>query len=206
MHHFANNDGNRCTWNVRYNGKGTRLLCRENRQIVINDIPIGYSKTQTRDTAGDDGASSVGFNKVRLTTLAAQQAADDVLFFDGPPRTSANCFAGKDDELVAASATDGKIYMWSVPDGRGERTIDQPLLVLDGSRYTRCVRYSPQNCALASCGPYSTVIKLWTPLNLTRQQQSTDDDGRAAAAAAIIANYRASPISDSSSSSTDDDA
>jgi len=160
LHFFPNIDSIKCTWNVRYNEKGTRLLCRENRQLAIYDIPSGSN-------------CSVG-NKVRLTTPTAQN--DKNLLFDSGPhtRTSANCFVGsRDDEMVAASASDGKVYIWSVPDGRGERTIDQPLLTFDGSRYTTCLRFSPQNCALVSCGSYSTLIKVWTPVRLTNQ---TDDD------------------------------
>jgi hypothetical protein len=200
LYHFPNNDGNKCTWSARYNSQGTRLLCRENRQIVIHDIPFARPAISSSDADG-------GNNKVRLTTPAAQEAAAEDIPFDGPPRTSANCFAGKDDELVAVSASDGKLYIWSVLDGRGERTNDQPLLVIPHeNRYTRCVRYSPQNCLLASCGPYSTVIEMWTPFNLTRQ---TEAEARAAPAAFIPGNYRTSrfsPVdSSSSSSSTDED-
>ena len=127
MHHFPNNNDNQCTWNVRYNSKWTRLLCRENRQIVINDIPIGDARSASKSSAvvkpvdGEVAASATG--RVRLTTRAAQ-VANGHFYFDGPPRTSANRFAGNDDELVAATGTGGKVYIWSVPNGCGERTIN----------------------------------------------------------------------------------
>ena len=144
-------------------GKNAYLLCRENRQLAIC----------TRFQVDRIGLSGFG-NKVRLTTSTAQN--DKYLLFDNLPhsRTSTNCFVGsRDDEIVAASSSDDKVYIRSVPDGRGERTINQPLLTFDGSRYTTCLRFSPQNCALVSCGSYSTLIKVWTPVRLTNQ---TDDD------------------------------
>lgn len=58
LHHFPNTDRLKCTWSVRYNGKGTRLLCRENRHHAIYDIPSGSN-------------CSTGINKIRLTTPTA---------------------------------------------------------------------------------------------------------------------------------------
>jgi len=43
---------------------------------------------------------------------------------------SNNCFAGDDDELVAASSSDHRLFIWSVAEGRGDRITDQAFLNL----------------------------------------------------------------------------
>ena len=144
--HFPSDGGVYC---ARYNGKGTRLLCNDAvKQFIIYDLPASVDKSS--DITG----------KVRLTF----QNGDQV------PRHGRNscCFAGKDDELVAAAAmkNDG-LCVWSVPDGYGERVINEPLLLLRGnSMMTMGVRYSPQNCLLATCGMGKDSIKFWSPFKL----------------------------------------
>ena len=72
------------------------------------------------------------------------------------------CFAGDDDELVIASSpSNPKLYVWSVPVGQGNRTIDQPMLSLSGHQRHRAVRYSKAVSTLAS-GDEGGSIKLWT--------------------------------------------
>jgi len=72
------------------------------------------------------------------------------------------CFAGDDDELVIASSpSNPKLYVWSVPVGQGDRTIDQPMLSLSGNQRHRAVRYSKAVSTLASSDE-GGLIKLWT--------------------------------------------
>jgi len=75
------------------------------------------------------------------------------------------CFAGDDDELVVSQSTNLSLFIWSVPDGQGDRTIDQPLLFLPGHQYAvKDLRYSKITSTLAS-GDHGGVIKLWSPSN-----------------------------------------
>ena len=77
---------------------------------------------------------------------------------------SINCFAGDDDELVVAPSSDNNLFIWSVPEGRGDdRTIDQSLLSLTGHQHRICnMRYCKSTSTLAS-GDFGGVVKLWTP-------------------------------------------
>ena len=73
------------------------------------------------------------------------------------------CFAGKDDEQVAAASMDNSLHVWSLPDSQGrDITVDQSLIALRGHTarvYT--VRYDHNNDILASAGADQT-IKLWS--------------------------------------------
>jgi len=79
------------------------------------------------------------------------------------------CFAGGDDELVAApSSNNHNLFIWSVPEGRGDRTVDQSLLSLTGHQHAVInVRYSKVTSTLAS-GDDGGIIKLWTPSSTNR--------------------------------------
>ena len=130
-------------------------MCSEENWIVIHDIPI-------------DGQQPSNAGKLGLKV--ATESGSNFPYYVLPKKIPV-CFAGKDDELVAAGVPDGKIYIWSVPDSRGERTIiDQPLFFIEGhGKNTVSLQFSPQNCALASCGLDDEVhesFKVWTPFNL----------------------------------------
>ena len=166
MHHFQSE---KRTSSVKYNGKGTRLLCCEENWSIY-DIPI-------------DGQQPNEAGKLTLKTSTAISNGNYLMSRNGC------CFAGKDDELVAAGGSNGKIYIWSVPDSRGERTIiDQPLFVIEGhGKNIVSLQFSPQNCALASCrldGDVQESFKVWTPFNLPQPvcddyaevESSTEDD------------------------------
>ena len=76
------------------------------------------------------------------------------------------CFAGDEDELVVApSAVDHSLHIWSVCDGpNGNRRIDQSLLSLIGHKHAlNTVRFCKATSSLVSCG-VENVIKLWTPI------------------------------------------
>ena len=134
------------------------MCCEENWSIY--DIPI-------------DGQQPNEAGKLTLKTSTAISNGNYLMSRNGC------CFAGKDDELVAAGGSNGKIYIWSVPDDRGERTIDRPLVVLNPGYKNRIssLRFSPQNCALASCGmDQNDLIKLWTAMKLPRSAESSSDE------------------------------
>ena len=102
------------THSVEYNSEGTRLLCCERiNQLGIYDL-----------LPSSNGTGKI----VRLTSRGYSY-----------PLTPANfCyFAGRDDELVAATSNDDSVYIWSVPDGKEEeQTIDEPLMILSGLNTT----------------------------------------------------------------------
>ena len=106
---------------TRFNGKGTRLLCGSEYQlkpcaITIFDLP-------------EKKLSSADVGQVRLTSKDWHNPQFPV--YDRPTaRIQDCCFAGKDDELVVAATGDENVYIWSVPDGKGKRVIDQELLDL----------------------------------------------------------------------------
>jgi len=151
LHHFPSAG---TVKSVKYNGKGTRLLCSEDNWVVIHDIPI-------------DGQQPSDAGKLKLKV--ATESGSNFTYHVEPKKIPV-CFAGKDDELVAAGVPDGKIYIWFVPDGRGQRAIYKPLFVIEGhGKRIQSLQFSPQNCALASCAIDDGVhysFKVWTPFNL----------------------------------------
>lgn len=79
---------------------------------------------------------------------------------------SVACFAGDNDELVAVGSEDKNIYIWLIPEDKGIRFIDSPLMSLRGHEEDILfVRYIVLNSTLASCG-LETEIKLWSPFSL----------------------------------------
>ncbi len=127
---------------ARFDGKGNRLLCEPNV-----GLPVVYNvRTDQQQPAANEVT-----DKVQLTAPGYSVAG-----------RYTNCFAGVDDELVVANSSDHRLFIWSVPEGRGDRTIDQSLLSLTGhQRAVKAVRYCKATSTLAS-GDYAGVIKLWT--------------------------------------------
>ena len=124
------------SYSARFDGNGSRLLCRLHEANVVYNVPA--SATDLTD-------------KVQL------KAPGYCVY------SNHGCFAGDDDELVVSQSTNLSLFIWSVPDGQGDRTIDQPLLLLPGHQYAvRDLRYSKITSTLAS-GDHGEVIKLWSP-------------------------------------------
>ena len=135
--------------NATFNAKGTRLLCREknqdSRKIVIHKVMPSEQHQELLDE-GVVELKSPGYTVPRVGL-------------------SACCFAGDEDELVVApSAVDHNLHIWSVCDGpNGNRSLDQSLLSLSGHQQSlNNVRYSKAISSLASCDA-DNVIKLWSP-------------------------------------------
>lgn len=144
---------------VQYNGKGTRLLSDEaHNKCIIIDLP----STTEQSTANEMG-------KIQLTNpYKTGYFITNLMDWRKPC-----CFAGQDDELVAAVMVNGAVCVWSVPDGRGSRVIDQPLFVTGSNRKINAtIRYSRQNCLLATCGFGNDVIKFWSPFKLPGNSSS----------------------------------
>ena len=137
---------------VRFNGKGTRLLCLERRHPpIIYDVP--FKEEQQKD--GRD-------SKLRL--LAPDFTNDCTL--------KSACFAGIDDELAVAGSDNHGVYIWSV-----NRSVEEPLLVLKGHRsIVNNVRYNGNVCTLASSG-VEKMIKLWAPVHLPHSTGGLDESG-----------------------------
>ena len=136
------------TYSARFNGEGSRLLCSPYSNLpVIYNVPT--EQQQQQKPAPADSVTGM----VELTAPGYSVAKSE---------HSSNCFAGDDDELVVASSSDHRLFIWSVPDGRGDRTIDQSLLSLTGHQHEiHAVRYCKSTSTLAS-GDNAGVIKLWT--------------------------------------------
>ena len=108
LHTFANPT---TTTSARFDGNGTRLLCRDKYRP-----PIVYNVPKT-----DEQVNSTG-----LVQLTAQG------YSPSPCGIHSCCFAGDDDEFVVASLTGHGLHIWSVPDSSGNRLIDQSLHSLRG--------------------------------------------------------------------------
>ena len=127
------------TYSARFDGKGNRLICVSKEEQVVYNVP----------------ANEVT-DKVQLNAPGYSVSKD-------------GCFAGDDDELVVAPSFDHRLFIWSVPEGQGDRTIDQPLLSLPGhhGHEINQVRYCKATSSLVS-GVVGGVIKLWTPSTISR--------------------------------------
>ena len=128
------------TWSARFNGSGTRLLCSESDQLVVYDFPSWQQPFKTGKTL-----------------LKASDYSTDNLSIE------VSCFAGIDDELVISGSDDNNMYIWSLPDPKGQDCqVNQPLCVLSGHEdVISCVRCSRDNSTIISCDN-AGVIKLWT--------------------------------------------
>jgi len=131
-----------------FDSRGTRLLFREvkSHQYVIYEVP-----------SDDQRQNPVQVEKTELTSPGYYVPRDGL---------NTCCFAGDEDELVVApSAVDHSLHIWSVCDGpNGNRRIDQSLLSLIGHKHAlNTVRFCKVTSSLVSCG-VENVIKLWTPI------------------------------------------
>ena len=137
--------------NARFNAKGNRLLCLENRES-----PVIYDLSNS--------------NKIQLEAKGYRNF--------GTPKSA--CFAGKDDELAVAGSNDHNVFIWSVPDSPDSEIVSEPLLTLQGHRsIVNHVRYNSDYCVLASCGP-EKMIKLWSPFALPNSIGGLDEESTAA--------------------------
>lgn len=110
-----------------------------------------------------DGKKQRFFSRDQVKLTAQDYTCNSRSIF----KSASCCFAGRDDELVAAASSNQKIYIWAIPDGRGKRSINRELLALSGHQISiQSVRYSPLNCALASVSLGANSVKFWTPFKL----------------------------------------
>ena len=130
------------------------MLCWLGRDIhVVFNVP-----TEQQQRPATDGVT----DKVQLTAPG----------YSTENGNSNCCFAGDDDELVVASSSDRNMYIWSVPEGRGDQTINQSLLSLTGHPYfINHVRYCKATSTLASIS--FGAIKLWTPAAVSSSSPPT---------------------------------
>ena len=141
------------TYSARFNGEGSRLLC--NRE---SKLPVVYNVTTVAQQQQKPAPADSVTGMVELTAPGYSVASV----------RSSNCFAGDNDELVVGSSSDHRLFIWSVPEGRGDRIIDQSLLSLTGHQHEiHAVRYCKSTSTLAS-GDNACVIKLWTSLSTGR--------------------------------------
>ena len=138
---------------VKFNQRGTRLLCHEFGHL---SFPKVY------DVATSQQMASNGVESSRRVEFSAPGYAT--------PYGGRNnfCFAGQDDELVVAASFYTNLFVWSLPFDQElseYQVIDQPLVALEGHEdQIYSVRYNRQRDTLASAGE-EKVITLWTPID-----------------------------------------
>ena len=144
LYSFASSLG---TWNARFNGSGTRLLCFERgaaSQLVVYDLPTRHQAT--------------GAGKVLLTDPDFRNEED--------AGCDACCFAGEEDDLVISGSKDS-LFFWTLPDrNKGlDCTVNRSLYRLPGTgerKTIRSVRCSNDKSLIVTCCDDDSVIKLWT--------------------------------------------
>ena len=126
------------------------MLCSPYSKLpVVYNVPNEQQKQPASNRVTD---------KVQLTANGYSVAKSE---------HSSSCFAGDNDELAVASSSDHRLFIWSVPEGRGDQTINQSLLSLTGHPYfINHVRYCKATSTLASIS--FGAIKLWTPAAVRR--------------------------------------
>ena len=159
---------------AHFNGRGTRLLCREYLGLeschweehptlfALYDLKSQETKPSMRLTASDSWFRSLNtyeyeFNLEEMTA----------------------CFAGGDGEFVAGCFDGtGRVYIWSpLVVSYHQRCQVQPLVTLE---YKECsiVRYNEARCILATSSFPNGSLKLWTPFRLPEPITSNSgDDG-----------------------------
>ena len=128
----------------QFNRLGTRLLCFGSDRLVVYDLP-----TLQHPTNGN-------MNEIVLN-------APDLISKRRASATYACCFMGIDDEMVISGSDAGNLFIWSLPDAKGQNhTVDLPLRVLtEHDNFIYCVRYSNESSSIISCDA-GGVIKLWS--------------------------------------------
>ena len=122
---------------ARYNYDGSRLSCSSSKSINVYDLLPGSKEW--------DGSDKVSFP----------------LF----PEITYGRFAGKEDELIVYSK-ENQLFIWQLPSpgGRGHRTIDSPLLKLEGHQHTITAYLCfNKNIGVLASGDINGIIKLWVP-------------------------------------------
>ena len=127
-----------------FDAKGSRLLCREVDESGASHLVVRYIPANVQ----------VEMKELQSVGYSVPKAGRNIC-----------CFAGDHDELVVAStAVDHSLHIWSVPDGlpSGNRTAESLLTLRGHQQALNSVRYCKTNSSLATCGAES-VIKLWSP-------------------------------------------
>jgi len=88
--------------------------------------------------------------------------SDKILLGQGYDRTAHPCFAGKEDKLLIFSM-ENQLLMWQLPSpgGRSHRTVDSPLLELEGHQHTIIASCFNKNIGALASGDANGIIKLW---------------------------------------------
>ena len=86
---------------IRYDSKGDRLIYMENAGPQVIDLASFIS-----------GGENEGKKKLTPTVEKDHNWADN----------GACCFAGANDELVVAASRNRHLHVWSVPEGRFDRS------------------------------------------------------------------------------------
>ena len=148
---------------AHFNGRGTRLLCRERKNPTL----FALYDLKSEETAPFMGLTAPGYRGLN--------SYDYKIILDGDA-----CFAGGDGEFVAGCFDrTGRFYIWSplvVSDHQHNGQV-QPLVTLEhkGCSY---VRYNDARCILASSSYPNGSLKLWTPFRLPEPITSNSgDDG-----------------------------
>ena len=145
---------------MRFNAKGTRLLCNYQSDSLSGHPLVYYDLSDTKNIMSYAGNILRKSGKVLLT------ADGYIIKKDLSSRKSACCFAGNDDEFVIGASDDNNIYIWSAPppcQHQVQQFVEQPLHVLsEGHHYgdIRSVRYSAQSGLLACAG--QGPVQLWS--------------------------------------------
>ena len=109
MFSFHQGDKSKGTKSVRFDLKGTRLLCSEVEQpIVCYNLPTL--------------AHPIASESIRLAAQGYSMQEGSLKEPNTQIMKSPCCFAGANDELLVRDSRDNGIYIWSALDGRGKAT------------------------------------------------------------------------------------
>ena len=118
---------------VRYSYDASRLLGTSDLSVAVNDLFPNKKMDET--------------DKVSLSLSSSLIC----------------CFAGKEDELVVSSK-DKSVFVWQLPSvGQGHRTIESPLLQLDGHQSKVSSFSYNKNIGVLVSSDKNGVGKLWVP-------------------------------------------
>ena len=118
---------------VQLSYDGRRLLCASEQSVTVYDL-LPNKKL--------DGTDKVSLSQ--SSTLACR-------------------FAGKEDELIV-SAKDKSLFVWQLPTGgQGHRSVDSPLLQLDGHQGDVSSCSFNKNIGVLASSDENGVVKVWVP-------------------------------------------